>query len=140
MQMSCFCTSCINQPCLDNVIEQEAREGFGMCRGGLSLPANLTAVHWGANRFIKSAKIPSALTDGEVDRLQCGLSVSMFLHIYAKRSNQPRTKIPAFDARFRALLLATYPVPWELACHINEDNAYVFLNDAYEASLHDISS
>lgn len=98
------------------------------------------AVHWGANRFIKSAKIPSALTGDEIDRLQCGLSVDAFLRMYAMRSKHSRTQVPAFDARFRALLLTTYPVPWELSRHIKEEAAFSFLNNAYEASLRDISS
>lgn len=97
------------------------------------------AVHWGANRFIKSAKIPSALTEDEVDRLQCGLSVDAFLRMYAMRNKQARTKVPAFDARFRALLLTTYPVPWELSRHVKEAEAFSFLDNAYEASLRDIS-
>lgn len=113
---------------------------FVLCRGGLSVPANLMAVHWGANRFIKSAKIPCALTEDEVDRLQCGLSVNAFLRMCAMRSKESRTQVPAFDARFRALLLTTYPVPWELSCHIKEAEAFSFLNTAYEASLRDISS
>ncbi|KAK9841432.1 hypothetical protein WJX74_005708 [Apatococcus lobatus] len=118
----------------------EADHLFPWCRGGLTLPANLTAVHWGANRFVKSAKIPSALTDDEVDRLQCGLSVSLFLCLHARRSKEARTRVAAFDARFEALLLTSYPIPWELARHVNKANVCAYLNNAYEASLRDISS
>ncbi|KAK9841312.1 hypothetical protein WJX74_003684 [Apatococcus lobatus] len=113
---------------------------FPWCRGGLSLPANLTAVHWGANRYVKSAKIPSALSDDEVERLQCGLSVSLFLRLHARRSEEARTRVPAFDARFKALLLTSYSIPWELARQVNEANVFAYLNNAYEASLQDISS
>ena len=110
------------------------------CRGGLSVSANLMAVHWGANRFVKNAKIPNALTDAEVERLQCGLSVQIFLHMYSKRSHVPRTKLSLWDAHFQTLLLRTYAVPWELAPLITSDNALELLGRAHQAALDDITS
>ncbi|KAK9866605.1 hypothetical protein WJX84_009021 [Apatococcus fuscideae] len=118
----------------------EADHIFPWSRGGLSVSANLMAVHWGANRFVKNAKIPNALTDAEVERLQCGLSVQIFLHMYSKRSHVPRTKLSLWDAHFQTLLLRTYAVPWELAPLITSDNALELLGRAHQAALDDITS
>ena len=54
---------------------------FPWSRGGLSVPANFMAVHFGANRHVKRSKIRNAFTEGEVDAMQAGLSVDKFLEL-----------------------------------------------------------
>ncbi len=109
------------------------------CRGGLSVPANLAAVHWGGNRHIKIAKIPNAFTEAEVDRLQCGLSVEIFLGMWARHKSVRRHQLPAFIEQFNKLLLRTYAVPWELSPLITSATAFAFLDRAYNAALEDIA-
>ena len=54
---------------------------FPWSRGGLSVPANFMAVHFGANRHVKRSKVRNAMTEEEVESMQTGLSVEQFLEL-----------------------------------------------------------
>lgn len=57
---------------------------FPWSRGGLSVPENFMAVHFGANRHVKGCKIRNAMSEEEVDAMQTGLSVEQFLELVNK--------------------------------------------------------
>lgn len=61
---------------------------FPWSRGGLSEPANFTALHWGADRHVKNDKIVNCFSEEHIERMQCGLPVDGFLKLVAGHGTQ----------------------------------------------------
>lgn len=111
---------------------------FPWSRGGLSVSANFMAIYWGANRFVKNDKIPNALTEDEIERMNCGLSVDSFIALVQQRKNIPRHRVRMFDARVDELLMRPYAIGWNLRNVVAPDNVYVALNTAHVTTMSDL--
>lgn len=112
---------------------------FPWCRGGLSVPVNFVALYWGANRHVKSDRIPNSFSAETINRMQCGLSVENFLELLAQGEaiEKRHTRLNFFN-QLKHLLLSCIGLPSNLSAVMQDGNVCATLLRHQQAMLDDL--